>query len=218
VDINTTYYVLDYNANRIFLLNDNYGYLTHKAFTNPAYMVTVYSYLYITGNSDICKTDKYLNVLKTHTEFGASYRGIYFNSTENSIYVAPNTYTYFQVFDLNLTLKYTVSISTYRPYSFSEYNNELYVGTTLGLILVINNKIVKLSFTVCSGSTITSTVSDNFGLMAISCENYNLVKFYYHNGIFTGKNLTTPQNSMFVGFDSKGHFVQISKFQISVYN
>ena len=117
VDFNTSYYVLD--TETIFLLNDNYAYVTQKKFSLPFYLVNTNSSLYITGDENMWKTDKYLNVLKTHTKY-ASYRDIYLNSTENFIYVASEAYTYFQAFDLNLVLKNTVSISPSNPRSFSE--------------------------------------------------------------------------------------------------
>ena len=94
---NTSYYVNDYLANTIYLLNDDYGYVTKKTFTSPTYMVDINSNLYITGENNIWKTDKYLNVLITYNESG-EYRGIHFNSTENLIYVASKAYYYVQVF------------------------------------------------------------------------------------------------------------------------
>jgi hypothetical protein len=82
---------------------------------------------------------------------------------------------------------------------------------------VVANKIVIRSFTACSSGSISSIGFDENGLMAISCESINLVNLYYYNGTFTGKSLTIPANPTYVGFDSKGHFVVISKTQISVY-
>jgi hypothetical protein len=113
VDFNTSYYVADFPADRIYLLNDNYEYVANKTFSSPAYMVTINSSLYITGQTSIWKTDKYLNVSQTYTSNGSQYRGIYFNSTENFIYVSDTSRTDFQVFNMNLSLEYTVNVSTY---------------------------------------------------------------------------------------------------------
>jgi hypothetical protein len=90
VDFNTSYYVVDYDSG-VFLLNDSYGYVTKKTFSKPNYIVNVNSSLYITGENNIWKTDKYLNILKTFTSSGANYRGILYNCTENLIYLAPYT-------------------------------------------------------------------------------------------------------------------------------
>ena len=213
---NTSYYVNDYLANTIYLLNDDYGYVTKKTFTSPTYMVDINSSLYITGENNMWKTDKYLNVLITYNESG-NYRGIHFNSTENLIYVASKAYYYIQVFNINLTLNDTLNINSYNPYSLSEYNNELYVGTTTGSILVVVNRAIIRSFTVCSSSRANSIVFDNFGLLAITCESNSIINFYYSNGTYTGNSLATTLYPMFVGFDSKRRFVYLSKSQIKIH-
>ncbi len=55
----------------------------------------------ITGENNIWKTDKYLNILITYSSIGSKYQGIFYNCTENLIYVAPYTNTDLHVFDLN---------------------------------------------------------------------------------------------------------------------
>ena len=218
VDFNTSYYIMDEINNITFLLNDNYDYETMKTFSRPNYMVTINSSLYITGNNNVWKTDKYLNVLITHTESGgANYNGIHFNCTDNLIYAASTGYTYFQVFDLNLTLNHTISVYPNNPRSFDEYNNELYVGTSQSIVLVIVNKVVIRNFTGCSSSSIFSLVIDNYGLIAMVCYSNNLVNLYYNNGKSTGYNLTTPTKPTYLGIDSKGRFVLLSQYQISIY-
>ena len=216
VDFNTSYYIIDINTHTIFLLDDNYVYVTMKTFSNPKYMVAINSSLYITGQNKIWKTDKYLNILIEQNE-SASYRDIYFNSTENLIYAAPLSYKYYQVFDLNLNLLYNVSVSSYNPISFSEYNNELYVGTIQSIVLVIVNKNIIRSFNVCSSSEVTSMVFDKCGFLSISCCTNNSVGLYYFNGTFTGKSLTTTTGSYYIGFDSEGRFILISANQIIIY-
>jgi hypothetical protein len=160
-------------------------------------MITINSNLYITGEYNIWKTDKYLNVLIAHNESGAGYRGIYFNCSENLIYETSKSYTYFQVFNTNLTLNYTASVSPNYPYSFYEYNNELYVGTAYGvLVLVIVNKVIIRSFNGCSASPLNSIVSDTFGVLMISCPANDLINLYYSNGTYTVNSLTTSSNPM----------------------
>ncbi len=217
IDFNITYYITDNIGSIIYLLNDNYDYITKKSFSQPAFIVTMNSNLYISGDRNIWKTDKYLNILQTHSESG-SYRGIYYNCTENLIYVAAAAYDYFQVFNINLTLNDSVSVSPKKPYSFSEYKSELYVGTTDSNVLVIVEKTIIRNFTVCSSNAfVTSIVTDYSGLMAISCKENYLVNLYYSNGTFTGKKLTTPYYPYYVGFDSKGYFVSISNRKIDLF-
>ena len=52
-------------------------------------MIKVDTNLYITGNHNIWKTDKYLKELNTYNQYAAVFRGIYFNLTERLTYVAP---------------------------------------------------------------------------------------------------------------------------------
>jgi hypothetical protein len=215
VDSNTSYYIMDTGANRILILDVNYGYVTNKVFTAPVNMVTINSNLYITGTSNIWKTDKYLNVLLTHSESG-TYHGIFFNYTENCIYAASERFTYFQVFDLSLNLKYNVSVSPKTPRSFGEYNKELYVGTTQGLIDVIVNKVVVRSFTACVGK-ISSIISDACGYISMSCESENSVYLYYYNGTKTSKRLATRKLQEYIAFDSKNNFIQLLATQINIY-
>jgi hypothetical protein len=207
VDFNTSYYVVDYNYG-VFLLNDNYDYLTKKTFSKPNYIVNVNSSLYITGDVNIWKTDKYLNILITYSSSGPKYQGILYNCTENLIYVAPYTNTYLQVFDLNLNLySSTISVSPHFPFSLAENNNELYVGTTEKIVLVVVNKAIIRSFTACIADFISSMVFDKFGLMAIACKDDMKVKLFYPSGTYTFMNFATSEKVNDVRSDSKGRFV-----------
>jgi hypothetical protein len=203
VDFNTSYYVVDYNYG-VFLLNDNYGYVTKKTFSKPNYIFNANSSLYITGDSSIWKTDKYLNISKTFTSSHANYKGILYNCTDNLIYVAPFTYEYFQVFDLNLNLNSTINVSPHNPVSFAENNNELYVGTSEQLVLVVVNRAIIRSFTACSSSFVSSMVFDKFGLMAIACRYDKIIKLFHSNGTYTTMNGATSVEVHDVRFDSKG--------------
>ena len=62
----------------------------------------------------------------------------------------------------------------------------------------------------------------NVTVTSISFEQngYTSTKFYLfsQNGSFTGKSISTPLYPQYIGFDSKGRFIQISKKQISIYN
>jgi hypothetical protein len=216
VDFNTSYYVVDYNYG-VFLLNDNHGYVTKKTFEKANYIVNVNSTLYITGENNIWKTDKYLNILITYSSSGSKYQGILYNCTGNLIYVAPYTNTYLQVFDLNLNLNSTISVSSHNPVSFAENNNELYVGTVKQFVLVVVNKAIIRSFTACSSDFISSMVFDKFGLMAIACRNDKMVKLFHSNGTDTAKIFSYSVEVYDVRFDSKGRFVVSLKTGLSIY-
>ena len=54
--------------------------------------------------------------------------------------------------------------------------------------------------------------------MATSCSTVNKIYIIFVNGTATGKTMLTPTNPNYVGFDSKGHFIQLSYHQIAIYN
>jgi hypothetical protein len=221
---NASYYVIDHGASRAYILNDDWSYVSYKNFTNPAYMISIGSSIYMTGSSNIWKLDKELNILIQYNSTGSTsplYRGIYFNSSNGFIFVVPSNLTEIQVFDLNLTYSHNISISSYKPYSITEYNNNMYVGTGNGIILVIQNEVIINQFNGCNGTIITVTfiLFDQYGYMATICSNpTNKLYLYNSNGTYTGTSLLTPVNPRYIGFDTKGRFVLISTNQTTIYN
>jgi hypothetical protein len=59
-----------------------------ESFTYARSLITIKNYLYITGDFNVWKKDEQLNVLITHTNSIAGYRGLYYNSTDDLIYMA----------------------------------------------------------------------------------------------------------------------------------
>ena len=210
---NATYYVMDYGANKVYILNDDWLFISFKSFTQPAFMITVGSCLYMTGASNIWKLDKDLNVLNQIT---GNYRGIFSNSS--LIYVAPQNFMEIHVFDLNLTLSHKINISTYIPWSITEYNNQLFVGTSSGTILVLVNETIIKTFNGCSSGRVCYILFDQFGYMTTLCGTTRTLYLYYSNGTYAGR--TKPANGYpaFQDFDSKCRFALISENQISIYN
>jgi hypothetical protein len=218
---NSYYYVCDYWLSNIFILNESWSYVSSKVFSNPVYLTTIFSSLYAAGAQNIWKLDQNLNILTKHTEFGPfpGYKGICYNSANNLIYVAPCNLNVIHVLDLNLRFNHTFSISTYQPWSIAEYNNEMYVGTSNGTILIIVNEVIIRTFNGCNANSVALSyiLFDKCGLMATSCHN-NQLYLYYPNGTYLGKNSITPVSPYYIGYDSNGRFVQISNYQINIFN
>jgi hypothetical protein len=219
---NSYYYVSDVGLKKIFILNESWSYVSSKVFDSPAYISTFGNSLYATGNRNIWKLDQNLSILIQYNATGTppNYRGIYINSTKNFIYTAPFSFNVIHVFNLNLSFSHNISTSPYKPYSITGYSNQIFVGAlTKGTILVIENETIKHIFNGCNGNlaALTYILFDDCGLMATSCSN-NKLYLYYPNGTYIGKSLNTPDNPRYIGFDSKGRFVQISWLQVSVYN
>ena len=223
---NSSNYVSDSGSGKIFILDESWSYVSSKSFSSPSYLTTIGSSLYVTGFKNVWKLDKNLNILIQYNATGApSYRGIYYNSTNKLIYVAPAGLNVLHVFDLNLSLSYNISTSGYYPCSIAEYNNQLYVGDSkIGTILVLLNEAIIKNYNGCNGNSVrlSSILFDNCGYMATNCNDIpntiNQLYLYDPNGTYLSKNFTTPTGPRYIGYDSKGHFIQISWTQISIYN
>ncbi len=216
------YYFTHYNLGEIFVFDEDWNYVSSKSsFPNVLYMIPVGNYFYITGNSNIWKTDQQLNVLIQYNSTGSSsfYRGLYYSSTNDLIYVASYNLQMIHVFNLNLTLNDTISITTYAPLSINEHNNEFYVGTTNGTILVIVNKQIIKHFNGCNQHSflLYSILFDDFNNMATSCSNSRLY-LYNTSGTYSNKSIPTVSSPRYIGLDSKSRLVVVTKTQITLYN
>ena len=97
------------------------------------------------------------------------------------------------------------------------------MGTRGGFILVYQNESLINQFDGCNGNTgfsnlLTSILFDPNGYMATSCYYSNKLDLFSPNGSFTGNSITNLADPRYIGFDSKGRFIIISNYQISVYN
>ena len=218
---NTTYYYAIDSFAYVYILNDDWSFITFKTFYSPTYMTKIQNSLYMIGFLNVWKIDQDLNILINHNPGGTPiYYGISYNPSNSLIYVAAYGLKEIQVFNLDLTLIRRFSTSPHAPFSITEFSNQLYVGTWEGIILVYQNEEIINQFNGCDGNGVylTSILFDRNGYMATSCYGINKVYLFSSNGSFTGKSLTTPYGPSYIGFDSKGRFIQISEKQISIYN
>ncbi len=216
------YYVTHYSQGKIFVFDENWNYVSNKSsFPAVAYMIPVGNYFYITGNDYIWKTDQQLNVFIRYNSTGSSpkHGGLYYNSTDDLIYVAIEALQVIHVFNLNLILNDIISITPHSPWSINEHNNELYVGTTDGTMLVIVNKQIIKQFNGCNQQSVYlySILFDEFNNMATSCSNYQLY-LYKTSGSYLNKSMPTVSSPTYIGLDSKSRLVAVTWTQISLYN
>ena len=220
---NVYFYVMDYLANKTYILNDEWKLISFKSFTKPAYMINIGNSLYMTGEYNVWKVDQDLKILINYNPGGYPlYRGISHNPSNGFIYVTAYFYlNEIQVFSLDLTLNRRFSSLPHEPWSITFSSNQLYVGTRGGMILVYQNEKLINQYKGCDGTNalLTSILFDPNGNMATSCDNPTK-KLYLlsQNGSLTGKSITTPIYPRYIGFDSKGRFILISKNQINIYN
>ena len=98
----------------------------------------------------------------------------------------------------------------------------MFVGTTIGTVLVIQNEVILNKFNDCVGNiaVLTSILFYNYDFIATKCfKSHNHLPLYllYPNRKYTSKT-TSSLSSYYIEFDSKGGFIQISSQQISIYN
>ena len=203
----TYYYVMDYFG-IVYILNDDWQFISFKNFTNSLYMISINNSLYMSGSYDVWKVDKDLTVLinYNYNQAGsnAKYLGISYNPSNSLIYVTSSMFSMF---------------SSYYPWSITVSSNQLYVGLNKGIILVFQNEIFINQFDGCNGDNVllSSILFDQNGYMATSCYS-NKSYLFSPSGSFTGKYLTIPRFARYIGFDSKDRFILTSIHQIVIYN
>ena len=57
------YYVIDFGANRVYILNGEWKFISSKTFSNPLNMISISNSLYMTGDYNVWKVDQDLNIL-----------------------------------------------------------------------------------------------------------------------------------------------------------
>ncbi len=97
----TRYYISDWTYNKIYILNNEYQYISEKSFNFPKKIISIGNNMYISGRY-IWKTDRDLNVLIQFDGTNSLFMDIYFNSTNTLMYVPSYYLNSIQVFDLNL--------------------------------------------------------------------------------------------------------------------
>ena len=132
------YYVMDWGASKVFILNDQWSFISSKIFTYLHNMISIGNSLYMIGSDNVWKLDEDLNILINNNP-GCTpyYAGISYNPSNGFIYVV--AYGFNQeilVFNLDHTLIRRFSTSPNRPWSITISSNQLYVGTEKGMILV----------------------------------------------------------------------------------
>ena len=138
-------YSIDPSKGKIIEFDENWQFRTYKtSFYFPNRMISVNNTsLYITGYSNIYKTDSFLNIIKTYFSNGSDFTDLCFNPLSNSIFVV----SYFQKriyeFDINLNILSVLNPVTFKPYSIQGYNNLLYVGYYFINLLTVLDKLIE---------------------------------------------------------------------------
>jgi hypothetical protein len=219
---NGNHFVTQTTDGKIFVFKEDWNYVSEKSsFTSVRYMFPVENFFYITGQSNVWKTDQELNILLqyNYSTTSPAYRGLFCNLANSLIYVVPYSLQEIHIFNLSLTLNDTISIAPYYPWSINGYDNRLYVGTSNGTMLVIVNKQIIQEFNSCNGQSniVYSILFDIYYNMASSCSNRQLY-LYDSNGRYLNKRITTLEYPLSIGYDTKSKLVIVSNTQIFLYS
>jgi hypothetical protein len=218
VDTNiTTYYALDHANQKVVMFNEYWEY-QNASFVgfNVANAISVEKELYITGNNYIQKRDKNLNWVTQFYNININFRGIYYNKTNDLIYVGISNIQEIYLFDRNLTKLRTISTPGYATLAIAEFDNKMFVGTEQSRILVIENEIITRNF-ITNCTSIKSILVDNSGYILILGTPFDYVNVYHTNGTNTGKGIPTSSSQHFINFDSKGRLIMTSQNEINIY-
>lgn len=213
----TTNYVIDPVKGIVIAFNESWQYLFSKPFASVNNMINVNKTLYITGKSNVFKTDYYLNTSFTYN--GNDYGGIYHNSSNSTLYIVSCAQQTIFTFSLALSVVDSISTAPHYPYGIQVNNSKIYVSTTDGLVVVIENRVILQTFQACNNisSPIYSILIDPFGYIATACSSCNATYLYHINGTFTGLSMKASGSPHFISFDSKREFVVLTPDQINIY-
>ena len=86
---NATYYYIMDTYYTVFILNDQWEFISSKVFSIPTYMINIGNSLYMTSTYNVWKVDQDLNILIDYNPSGNTswYRGISYNPSNGLIYV-----------------------------------------------------------------------------------------------------------------------------------
>jgi hypothetical protein len=214
------YYVMNYNQKNILVYNETWDYQTTFTLNNnsfyPSYSININGTIYISGSSGIHKYDKYINLTKT-VRFLVSYRGIYYNPSNQLIYSTILGSNVIKIFDQDLNLNSTINTSQ-NPWFLTGYNDKLVVGDLYDgkVYFYQNNSMIQSISTQCT-ARVSSVLFDSYNHMLVLCETSSKAFIYHLNGSFTGINFYTCKQPTFFNFDSKHRLVIICAFQIDIY-
>ena len=221
----TKYYLNDFDLNQILIFNDNWEYIGTKVFTIGATIIkNIGSEVLIVTNPNLpaqttlYKMDKSLNIVKSlTTSFMSSYLDSWYDQTKDLVYLISHNNQRIDVYDRNLSLIKTISVTGHYPKSIMGYKTTLYIGTLAGHVLVIENDRIMSSFKVCTGYYVYNIHIDTNGNIAVSCYMDQLIKLYTVSGLNLdlSKRITYPPT--FFDIDSKGRLVVLTSNEIGIY-
>ncbi len=143
---------------------------------------------------------------------------VYILTKGNVFFVVSSGRNKIDVFDRNVTFKYSIPTGSYPPYGVNGFKNELFVSTSDGNVLVLQGKIItKVYNNLCTGY-ITSLLIDNNGFMVVPCFSGTVSYLYHTNGTYMNKSMPIAVNTFGIRIDSKGRLITTSRSELDIFH
>jgi len=223
-DLNSSYLIGDFKTG-LFLYNQNLDLLNNNSyFTGTKRYIVLKSNdnikeLYVSEENGIRKVDLNLNQLNSVSESSiGGVRGIWYNSSTDEIHLFNQDYSKVYLFNRNLNLTGYYNV-TYKNTYLTEKNGIIFLASTSGEIMMIQNKITKTFSNVAGNCNIMSLLVDNYDKLAVLCSSDNKIYIYNTNGSFTGLSWSSPVvNATNMVFDAFGNFILTNNTGIYFFN
>jgi hypothetical protein len=218
VEINPPlYYVMNFLQKSILVYNENWDYQRTYPTRNivyPTYSININGTIYTSGDYGVQKYDMYLNFIK---QVYINSRGIYYNPSNQLIYIAEYPGNTIEIFDQDLNLNSTI-ITSQSPWFLTGYNDKLVVGDGIDgkVYFYQNNSMIQSISTQCS-ARVSSVLFDYYNHMLVLCETTSRAFIYHLNGSFTGISFYTCQQPTFLNFDSQNRIVITCGNEIAIF-
>lgn len=204
-------------SNQIIIFDENWSFKSNYSITiNPFFARIISNYFYLTNNNGFYKVMFNGTIKEQYFRNGSSFRGIYYHENNNTIIVANKGVNCIDIFDQNLNLLETISTLAHSPHYVSIFNDDFYVGTLTGYLLVIKNKTVDRTQLICTlNNFLFSFLIDKYGFIALACEQDNSTLLYHINGTYLTK--VYVDSPRYAYFDKDSRLVITGKNLINAY-
>ena len=212
----TMYYVTSYHGSNVLIYNE---YWEYQRIVNlqqhSSYSAYINDEIYITGDDGVKKYDKELNLIARSNE-QYSYRGIYFNNSNDMIFMANCLNHKIDKFNQSLSLVDSISIP-FMPWIITSYNGMMVISddSTSGIIFFYKDGISTQTITTICGNRVNSILFDNYDHMIVLCGSY--VYIYHTNGTYTGIGMNVFNESIYMNFDSKDRLIILGWYDIKIF-
>jgi hypothetical protein len=218
------FFVSNYNGKNIYVYNEYWEYqrtitpgIYEYPISGPTNSMNINGSIYILTDNVINKYDSNFILIKQFNISGSN-RGIYYNSSNQMIYIGKLPEYGISVYNKDFIFTRTIS-TNYTPFFITEYKAQLVAtDNNGGNIYFYQGDSLNKTITTNCNSRITAVLFDNYNQMLVLCEFSN--PFIYNvNGAYTGLQVPACNNTrkIFVNFDSKDRLVFICEFRIEIF-